>query len=772
MPRHSREQTGRRLPTSRIMLHFLLPYAAILLISLLVGVLVNRSTITLLEKEVVENNYAMLEQGRRSMDRRLSEIASITQFVAGSAPVLEFQDVTDPFKGRNVMQVLNTRDTLVDYALTNNFMLDYYIMYKDSDVVLGPHLTYRLSDFHNAVFHYPDLSEAAWRSLLFDEYHHNRYLPAREAAYRFGDRPILACLQSLDDNVTSKGVVLVLIDNAQMQSELAGLDTSGDGWAYIADEAGTILSSVSGKSGRPIPEKFDLPSSGHSFRQGDLLITHTTSDYNRWRYVVAQPYASVVHKVTQVNRTMLAVFFAFLLLGILIASLLAYWNSRPLTRLVQAIRGRDPVPADVRRAYSLIGNTLSNLMVNNEALQKNAEEQLPILRDSFFRRLYAGEIQTGRELETWMRHVDLNIEGNAFGVIILHLKGYHGALSTPILEELAMKRLLVREALRASAIDGIHAHDLDQDDIALLVACGSATREAWEAVVRTVLQCLSGDLLRDNRLILSCYVSDVHAALLDAATACKEAKSLLHITPPEGWNPTVWYWDVPRNVKSYHYPEEVETRLTNQVRAGLHDEAAALLEELARENLMERALPPAIRTVFLYELLGTLTKLQEQVVLGDRSLRTAAAGIATRLIEGAEPPLILFDTIRDLLLRICDGINERKKSHNSLLTDDILHHLEERYMDPNLCLAAVAQQFHLSEVYLSQFFKEQTGENFSVRLEQIRMKKALEFLTGTQRTIKEIAEMTGYNSSNTFCRAFKRIHHVSATQYREAVPAD
>jgi len=763
MPRHSRKRRGGR-PNSRIMLHFLVPYAAILLISLLVGVLVNRNTITLLEKEVVENNHAILEQGRRSMDRRLSEIASITQFVAGSAPVLDFQELTDPFQGRNVMQVLSTRDTLVDYGLTNNFMLDYFILYEDSQVVLGPHLTYRLHDFTEAVFHYPGRSESAWRSLLFDEYHHNRYLPAEPAAYRFGDRPIIACLQSLDDNVTSKGVVLVLIDNAMMQSELAGLDTSGAGWAYIADESGTILSSVSSCDGLPIPTHLDLPATGHSFRQGELLITHTTSDYNGWRYVVAQPYASVVRDVTQVNRTMLAVFFVFLLLGILIASLMAYWNSRPLTRIVQAIRGRDPEPSDVRRAYSLIGNTLSSLMVNNEALRRTAEEQLPILRESFFRRLYAGELRNAQDLETWMRHVDLHIEVNAFGVIILHLKGYPDAVSAPILEELAMKRLLIREVLRGSPIGGIHPHDLDQDDIVLLVPCAAPTRTAWESAAKSVLELFSGDLPRENHLILACYVSDVHATLAEASTACKEAKSLLHITPPEGWNPTVWYWDVPRNVKSYHYPEELETRLTNQVRAGLHDEAAALLDDLARENLVARALSPAIRTVFLYELLGTLTKLQEQVPLGDRSLRAAAAAIATRLIDGTESQMVLFDAIRDLLLRICDSIDERKKSHNSLLIEDILRHLEDRYMDANLCLTSVAQQFHLSEVYLSQFFKEQTGENFSVRLEGIRMKKALEFLTGTQRTIKEIAEMTGYNSSNTFCRAFRRIHHVSATQ--------
>lgn len=756
-----------RWPVSRIMLHFLVPYVLILLVSLCVGVLVNKNTLSLLEREVVNNNHAILDQGRRSVDRRLAEISSINQSVSGGVQVLAFQNMDNPFLGRNVMQVLQTRQTLIDYSLTNNFILGYFVLYEKGDVVLGPNLTYRLQDFHEAILRYDDLAIDQWRTLLFDTYHVNHFLPAKPTLYRGAERDLLVGLHSLDTQVSSNGVVMVLVDNMQLRNVLAGLDIKGDGWAYVADRDGNVLTTLMGPSAEHVPTGVERPAIGHSYRKDDMLVTHAVSDYNGWQYVMAQPYASVISKVTQMNRTMLVSFFLLLFAGVLLAGHLAYRNTRPLESLLQSIRGKEIAPTDVRKVYSLIGSTLSSLSRMNEDMLRHAEEQLPILRDSFFRRLLSGEIQSRQELETWMRHVDLDIQGNAFGVVMLHLRGYQDELSAPILEEMALKRLILREALHGAGRDDVHIHDLDQDDIALLIPCQSTERKAWEAAVGSVLRAFDTGLLRENHLILSCYVGDVYASLLDASLSCKEARSLMHFTPPESWNQVVWFWDFPKDLKTYYYPEELELRLSNQIRAGLHKEAAALLAELERENLHERSLSKVTQTMFLYEVLGTLTKVQEQLPLGDRGLRTDIAAVAATLMEGAEPPQRIFADIQQLLLRVASGVDDRKKSHNSTLVADMLKYLDDNYMDANVCLASAARQFHLSEVYLSQFFKEQTGENFSVHLEQIRMQKALALLQTNRYSIKEIAEKTGYNSSNTFCRAFKRIHQVSATQYRE-----
>jgi two-component system response regulator YesN len=76
-------------------------------------------------------------------------------------------------------------------------------------------------------------------------------------------------------------------------------------------------------------------------------------------------------------------------------------------------------------------------------------------------------------------------------------------------------------------------------------------------------------------------------------------------------------------------------------------------------------------------------------------------------------------------------------------------------------LYSVALHFNLAEKYFSRFFKEQVGENFSCYLEKIRMRQAKVLLACKKKTIQEIAEQVGYQNTNTFYKAFKRIYGVS-----------
>lgn len=47
------------------------------------------------------------------------------------------------------------------------------------------------------------------------------------------------------------------------------------------------------------------------------------------------------------------------------------------------------------------------------------------------------------------------------------------------------------------------------------------------------------------------------------------------------------------------------------------------------------------------------------------------------------------------------------------------------------------------------------------------MAEAIKLLMESDMTITEIANSVGYNSSNSFCRAFKRKFQISPGQYRQ-----
>ena len=57
-------------------------------------------------------------------------------------------------------------------------------------------------------------------------------------------------------------------------------------------------------------------------------------------------------------------------------------------------------------------------------------------------------------------------------------------------------------------------------------------------------------------------------------------------------------------------------------------------------------------------------------------------------------------------------------------------------------MSTVAEEFKLSEKYVSRFIKEQTGQNFSAHVEQKRMQRARALLEQTDWTVDEIARRT------------------------------
>ena len=74
--------------------------------------------------------------------------------------------------------------------------------------------------------------------------------------------------------------------------------------------------------------------------------------------------------------------------------------------------------------------------------------------------------------------------------------------------------------------------------------------------------------------------------------------------------------------------------------------------------------------------------------------------------------------------------------------------------------------YQLSEGYLSGVFKEQAGVNFGDFLEQVRINKACELLLDKSLTVNQVSEMVGYNSVQSFRRAFKRVRGMSPKEAR------
>ena len=132
--------------------------------------------------------------------------------------------------------------------------------------------------------------------------------------------------------------------------------------------------------------------------------------------------------------------------------------------------------------------------------------------------------------------------------------------------------------------------------------------------------------------------------------------------------------------------------------------------------------------------------------------------------------------VREILEQIESELTEKKpkKKANAIPaeTNNLLVYRAKEYVYlnyKNKCsLKDAASVLFVSPNYLSNLFKEKTGENFSTFLMNVRMEKSLDYLPDVKYTISEISEIVGFTDYRYYCTAFRKKYGETPKQYRNS----
>lgn len=115
-----------------------------------------------------------------------------------------------------------------------------------------------------------------------------------------------------------------------------------------------------------------------------------------------------------------------------------------------------------------------------------------------------------------------------------------------------------------------------------------------------------------------------------------------------------------------------------------------------------------------------------------------------------------FDTLKEILI-----FDESKQ-----MMKQIWEYIDCHYME-NKTAAALGTELGISQGYLSQLVKKETGKTYSELIQQKKLEKAKELLKYSEKTVGQIAEETGYSDYYYFTKIFKRLTNLSPTEYRK-----
>lgn len=211
---------------------------------------------------------------------------------------------------------------------------------------------------------------------------------------------------------------------------------------------------------------------------------------------------------------------------------------------------------------------------------------------------------------------------------------------------------------------------------------------------------------------------------------------------------------------------DLETRLLGCVRAADFAGMRMVLHELINNEFGETR--PTVDTFRfrLYGVVNTLLYLMNEIrkIVGD-------AFVDEALDPG--PRLTNAQTL-DEIMTVMDDIMDKLEVHTSekrqinvpSWVEKVHKFVRENYRDPNLTVSYIADQFKMTPTYCSKVFREQYGIRLFDFI-QLRRLEAAKVLMDTDRSLKDIAEATGFSSALTMSRAFKRYDGLAPSKVRE-----
>lgn len=166
-----------------------------------------------------------------------------------------------------------------------------------------------------------------------------------------------------------------------------------------------------------------------------------------------------------------------------------------------------------------------------------------------------------------------------------------------------------------------------------------------------------------------------------------------------------------------------------------------------------------------------------------RIIRTTLWLLCTKVIRSKleqhqwteEADMIVYDITkitreqeaRDWLLRFLEEANRNTsgQNHRSNLVRNVLEYIRGHITD-GLVLEEVAKKFYVSPNYLSSIIHKETGKTYRQHVIEAKMTVAKQMLNDTRMRVEDVAYAVGYENYISFYNVFKRIEHMSPSEYR------
>lgn len=718
------------LRRSKTYYKYLLSYVALLLTAVIVLVIFSQAFfIVQLHSSLEEVHRSRLRQTVQQLDGDIQQIYTIDYQISSVNENFLSYYLSAPSYMRDLRIVNEFKNLLAP----STFIAEMALIEQDADNVYTSSAVYAKPLFFSSIFSFEewsdpsgDLSALRGRSVRPAERVNgaDRYITFINAASVFS---------RLQDTVQ-----MYFVRESHFLDRLSPADSPTQQGA-IWDTSGQMIVSSLPLAGPVTDSRIVLDGV-------EYFVLQEPSTVLNWTYAFLLPVSEYFAPITRAQVTLMVFLLVMLAMGALVIHYAMQVNYKPLKELTDQLASvAAPSEPGWHDELNSLRDVLGSLSEQNEHMraQLMCSPDGQALKDTLLFSLLKGKFDSFEAFNQEAAPLNMRFDKPWYQVLMLR----HFSEGEEI------QRAVLSKAFSAALGSSYTFHFRELFEPSMIV-CLVGMDEGCEADLHARCLQLLESCAQEHGLSFTIGMSDARTDVAQITAACFEATQAVREHFIRGRHQLIRYSELDRTMDAQEYGLSHLRELPGKTPR----QQAELLRSFV-DTLKERKVPALLAKSYcnsavqvLMSAIGGAVSMDDLFTIS--YLRTADDYLAFMLHmlgtedeSAAETSDAPQEPVPELLGRIYSCIGES-------------------FDDCNFSIQEAADKLGLSGSYLSQYFKQQTGDTLTAYVASLRIRKACSLLETTAMPLQMISESVGYYNQNSFIRRFKQITGMTPGEYR------
>jgi len=666
-----------------------------MIVTIIIGSISYINLTGVLKQQAGEYNYAMLEEAAYIIEGYLRSLDQLINNIILDTKINSFIYVNKNMTRDELYEMSLIIKKIAQYKASNDFIDDLYIYFRNIDSVLTKSTRYKAKYYYENFSRYSKYNYEEWLKVL-QQSNYKRYIPEQEIIVEGNAKKVITCLQSLPiiEKNNIMGMIVATIDTTRIQKLLENIDLINKGVVYITDGTGQVIISVGNKEYIDIYDKIKFTDSKYFYsksEQGEIIISHTLSKTNQWRYVSIIPVQALTDRLGYIKRFIIKVLIIEILIGMIISYLLTKKNYHPIKITVEKLKEKlgSNKMIKVKDELTFIEEATLKALYEGERVHTLMEKQKPIIRTNMLSQLLKGNIY-GLDYKSFFDELDIRFEFKMFCVITINVENFNQSIVNKSLEQKTQVKLLVSKTF-AEMIETeykCYSVDMDLDQISFILNLQEKNSLVIDKIKEIATK--ATQLIAKNfSVFVTIAIGGIQEGLEGIATSYRESKHALEYKLIRGEKSVIAFEDINKVSQEYVYSMETESQLLNLIRTGKSAEVMSLLDQIFEQNFKKNTISIELARCLFFDIMSTGLKVLNSIQI-DYEEVFGADFQPVKEITSCNNIDDMNTTLKYIFSKICEYIQQNKKSNNESLKNKIISFIDKNYSNNALSLTLIA----------------------------------------------------------------------------------